>query len=293
MKALSMPELQETVHHSRTVNGVRLHYVTAGSGPPVLLLHGWPQTWYAWRHVVPLLAADYSVIVPDLRGCGASEKPRDGYDKVTVAGDVRELMHSLGHDSIFLAGHDMGGQVAYPYAAMWPDEVRALVYIESSLPAFGQEELMDVARGGSWHFGFNMAGDISEELVRGRERLLIEHWMRRSTVGAVDPTTVTDDALDHYAHAMSQPGGLRGSFSYYRAIPRDREDNARLGLARLAMPVMAVDGDRGFTGGPQRAMHLLADDVMSFTVPDCGHYPAEERPEALAAAMMSFFRAAA
>jgi pimeloyl-ACP methyl ester carboxylesterase len=277
-------------HHSRTVNGVRLHYVTAGKGDPVLLLHGWPQTWFAWRHVIPLLAANCSVIAPDMRGMGDSEKPYGGYDKVTVARDLHELVRTLGHDRIFLAGHDMGGQVAYPYAAMWPEEVRALVFIESSLPAFGQEELMDVAKGGSWHFGFNMAGDISEALVRGRERLLIEHWMRRSAVSAVDPTNITDEALNRYAHALAQPGGLRSSFAYYRAIPQDREDNKRLGAARLKLPVLAIDGERGFPGGPQHAMRLVANDVHSFTVMESGHYPAEERPETLAAAMLSFFQ---
>lgn len=280
-------------HDSQIVNGVRLHYVTAGRGAPVLLLHGWPQTWYAWRRVIPLLAAYHSVIVPDMRGCGASEKPYDGYDKVTVATDLHELVHALGHKQIILVGHDMGGQVAYPYAATWPDEVGALVYIESSLPAFGQEQLMDVAEGGSWHFGFNMAGDISEELVRGKERLLIEHWMRRSAVGAVDPTSITEDALDHYARAIAQPGGLRSSFAYYRSIPQDREDNRRLGATKLPMPVLAIDGDRGFPGGPQTAMRLVADDVSSFTVPHCGHYPAEERPEELSAALLDFLGSAA
>jgi pimeloyl-ACP methyl ester carboxylesterase len=288
-----MTSSHDVTHHSQIFNGVRLHYVTAGSGDPVMLLHGWPQTWYAWRHVIPLLAAHHTVIVPDMRGFGASEKPLGGYDKVTVARDLHELVHTLGHDRIYLAGHDMGGQVAYPYAAMWPDEVRALVYIESSLPAFGQEELMDVANGGSWHFGFNMAGEISEELVRGRERLLIEHWMRRSAVGAVDPTSVTDEALDHYAHEVAQPGGLRSSFAYYRAIPQDRDDNKRLGATRLKMPVLAVDCERGFPGGPQQAMQHVADNVSSFTVPSSGHYPAEERPHILAAEMLAFFRSAA
>jgi pimeloyl-ACP methyl ester carboxylesterase len=205
-------------HNTLHVNGVRMHYIVTGLGEPVVLLHGWPQTWYAWRNIIPILAEHYTVIAPDMRGLGASEKPGDGYDKVTVARDLHALVHALGHDRIFLVGHNMGGQVAYPYAAMWPDEVRALVLIESSLPAFGQEELMNVAEGGSWHFGFNMAGDITEELVRGRERLLVEHWMRRSTVGAVDPTTIADEALDQYANALAQPGGLRSSFAYYRAI---------------------------------------------------------------------------
>jgi pimeloyl-ACP methyl ester carboxylesterase len=282
-------ESNRLIHHTRHVNGVRIHYVIAGSGDPVVLLHGWPQTWFAWRHVISMLIPHHTVIVPDLRGFGASQKPDDGYDKVTVARDVHGLVHALGYDDILLVGHDMGGQVAYPYAAMWPHEVRALVYIESSLPAFGQETLMDVAHGGSWHFGFNMAGDIAEELVRGRERLLIEHWMRRSGVAAVDPTTITDEALDHYAHAMAQPGGLRSSFAYYRTIPQDREDNRQLGQVKLTMPVLAVDAERGFPGGPQHAMRLVASDVRSFTVIESGHYPAEEQPLALATGLLSFF----
>lgn len=210
-------ETADVRRDSVTVNGVRLYYLMAGSGDPVVLLHGWPQTSYAWRHIIPILSRQYSVVAPDMRGFGFSEKPEYGYEKKNVARDVHELVRSLGYDRVHLVGHDMGGQVAYPYAAQWPDDVRSLTYIESSLPGFGQERLMDVSNGGSWHFGFNMAGDIAEALLAGRERIFVEHWLRRSAVGAVDPTSITDDALDHYANALAQPGGLRSSLAYYRA----------------------------------------------------------------------------
>jgi len=261
----------------------------AGSGDPVVLLHGWPQTSYAWRHIIPILSRQYSVVAPDMRGFGFSEKPEYGYEKKNVARDVHELVRSLGYDRVHLVGHDMGGQVAYPYAAQWPDDVRSLTYIESSLPGFGQERLMDVSNGGSWHFGFNMAGDIAEALLAGRERIFVEHWLRRSAVGAVDPTSITDDALDHYANALAQPGGLRSSLAYYRAIPQDRIDNAALGKAKLGMPVLAVSSDRGFPGGATAAMDLVAEDVTSVTISHSGHYPAEEHPETLATAMKTFF----
>lgn len=275
-------------HDSMYFDDLKMHYVRAGAGEPVVLLHGWPQTWYAWRKVIPLLAGDFDVIVPDLRGCGDTSKPSGGYDKKTVAHDVHRLVEALGHSSVNVVGHDIGAAVAYAYAAQWPDEVRTMTFIESSLSAFGQEELMDVSKGGSWHFGFNMAGDISEELVRGRERLLIEHWMRRTTVGVVDPTSVEPDALDQYARAMAQPGGLRGSFAHYRALPQDRADNQELGRTKLPMPVLAVEGERGQAGHSTATMKKVADNVKSAVIARAGHYPAEENPVELTAVLRGF-----
>lgn len=275
-------------HDSAYFDDLKMHYVRAGAGDPLVLLHGWPQTWYAWRKVIPLLAADFDIIVPDLRGCGDTSKPGDGYDKKTVAHDVRRLVEALGHSSVHVAGHDVGAAVAYAYAAQWPADVRSMTFIESSLSGFGQEELMDVANGGSWHFGFNMAGDISEHLVRGRERLLIEYWMRRATVGVVDPTSVEPDALDEYARTMAQPGGLRGSFALYRAIPQDRADNRELGRTKLAMPVLAVEGEHGQAGHSIETMKKVADRVTGAVIGRAGHYPAEENPAELAAVLRGF-----
>lgn len=267
----------------------RLHYVKAGEGPVVVLLHGWPQTHYAWRHVIPLISKNYTVIAPDMPGFGYSSRPHILFDKKTVASWIHELVISLGVEHIHLVGHDMGGQVAYPYAALWPSEVLSLTYIESSLPAFGQEALMDVSQGGSWHFGFNMAGDIAEALVRGRERLFIQHWMHQSSVAVFDPRAASLDALDHYAERLAQPGSLRTSFAYYRSLPVDRADNRELGMTKLTMPVLAISGDRGFPDGARQTMSHVAENVIGVTLKNCGHYPPEERPEELGDRLIGFF----
>ena len=276
-------------HDSIYLDDLKLHYVRSGRGEPVVLLHGWPQTWFAWRKVIPLLAGQYDVIAPDLRGFGDTSRPVGGYDKKTVAHDVRQLVEHLGLGPVHIVGHDVGGAVAYPYAAQWPDEVRSLTFIESSLPAFGQEELMDVAKGGSWHFGFNMSGDIAEELVRGRERLLIDYWMRRSTVGVVDPTSVEVEALDQYARSLGQPGGLRSTFAHYRALPQDRSDNRELGRTKLSLPVLAVEGERGQSGHSVSTMSKVATNVTSAMIERAGHYPPEENPHQLASVLRMFF----
>ncbi|WP_234820564.1 alpha/beta fold hydrolase [Mycolicibacterium goodii] len=276
------------VHDSMYFDDIKLHYVTAGTGDPLVLLHGWPQTWYAWRKLIPLLSDEFTVIAPDLRGCGDTSKPADGYDKKTVARDIRRLVEILGDAPVHIVGHDIGAAVGYAYAAQWPEHTRTMTFIESSLPAFGQEELMDVAKGGSWHFGFNMAGDITEDLVRGRERLLIEYWMRRTTVGVVDPTSAEPHALDQYARAMAQPGGLRGSFAHYRALPQDRADNRELGRTKLTMPVLAVEGRRGQGGHSISTMRKVAADVKTAVIDRAGHYPAEENPAELANVLLDF-----
>jgi pimeloyl-ACP methyl ester carboxylesterase len=147
---------------------MRFAYHRAGhGGPPIVLLHGWLQTSRAWRRVTPLLSSKYDVIVPDLPGFGDTSKPETGFDKKTISRRLRDFVRALGLSRIALAGHDLGDHVAYAYAAQWPEEVSHLIFIESSLPSFGQEEAMEVSKGGSWHFGFNMAGDISEALVQG------------------------------------------------------------------------------------------------------------------------------
>lgn len=268
---------------------LRFAYQRAGHGGlPIVLLHGWPQTSHAWRRVTPLLSAHCDVVIPDLPGFGFTSKPESGFDKKTIARRLRDFVRALGLSRVALAGHDLGGHVAYAYAAQWPDEVSHLVFIESSLPNFGQEEAMDVAKGGSWHFGFNMAGDISEELVRGRERLFVEHFMRRETVGLFDAHSVSDADIDHYARALARPGALRSSFSYYRTLPIDRSDNAMWGQTPLPMPVLAIGAAGGYGPGSERTIRRVASDVKAAIIERCGHYPAEERPGELARAILDF-----
>jgi pimeloyl-ACP methyl ester carboxylesterase len=283
------PQHDPPRHERRWVNGVRLHVITAGSGPAVVLLHGWPQTSYAWRKVIPGLSGRFSVICPDMRGFGASSKPSGGFDKKTVARDVLDLARSFGHDRFALAGHDMGGQVGYAVAAQWPGSVTHFAFIESGLPGFGQEKSMNVATGGSWHFGFNMAGDISEELVRGRERIFVEHFLLRDSVGVVDPTSIDEQALATYADALARPGALRCTFSYYRTLLEDAQDNLALGRSKLPMPVLAVSTQHGAGAGPFATMRAVAANVRHAQIAQCGHYPAEEQPAELTRLLTDFF----
>lgn len=277
-------------HHRARVNGIRLHYVRAGTGDPVVLLHGWPQTWFAWRRVIPLLAERYTVIAPDLRGFGDSSKPIDGYDKQSVAEDIRALVHGLGFERILLVAHDLGAMVGYAYAAGYPEEVRRFVFIESTVPGFGLERSMDLANGGSWHFAFNMAGDISEALVAGRERLFLDFLYHRDTVGAVNPDAIDAAALDEYVRAFSRPGALRGSFAHYRALLDDaRHNRAAYASSKLLMPVLAVGAEHGYGESSARVMQGVATDVRSIVIPNSGHYVPEEQPAALAEALLAFF----
>lgn len=274
---------------SLRIDDMRFAFRRSGDGGmPVVLLHGWPQTSWAWRRVMPLLEQGFDVVAPDLPGFGHSSKPEGGFDKRTVAARLRALLTALGLRRVALVGHDLGGHVAYAYAAQWPDEVSHLVFIESSLPGFGQEEAMDVSKGGSWHFGFNMAGDISEALVRGREHLFVDHFMRRESVGVFDPVSVTEADIAHYARALARPGALRCSFGYYRTLPVDRRDNAVWGQRSLPMPVLAVGAAWGYGPESSRTIRRVAGDVRDILIERCGHYPAEERPDELAAAIRDF-----
>ncbi len=274
---------------SLRTSDMRFAYSRAGhGGHPILLLHGWPQTSYAWRRVMPLLSDRYDVVAPDLPGFGYSSKPESGFDKKTISRRLREFVHALGLSHITLVGHDLGGHVAYAYAAQWPEEVSHFVFIESSLPCFGQEEAMDVAKGGSWHFGFNMAGDISEELVRGREHLFVDHFMRREKVGLYDSESVSAADMAHYARALARPGALRSSFSYYRTLPADRVDNRAWSRTPLPMPALAVGADWGYGAASSEALRRAASDVEDVVIERCGHYPPEERPHELAAAIRDF-----
>lgn len=268
---------------------IRFAYRRAGRREmPVLLLHGWPQTSHAWRRLVPLLGERHDVVAPDLPGFGYTSKPDAGFDKKTISRRLREFVQALGLSRIALVGHDLGGHVAYAYAAQWPEEISHLVFIESSLPAFGQEEGMDVSKGGSWHFGFNMAGDISEELVRGRERLFVDHFMRREKVGVFDANSITEADIEHYARALQRPGALRSSFSYYRSLPADRGDNSVWGQTPLPMPVLAIGAEWGYGTASERTIRRVATNVRAAIVERCGHYPAEERPAELARLITDF-----
>jgi pimeloyl-ACP methyl ester carboxylesterase len=265
------------------VGEVRLSYVTAGEGEPVVLLHGFPQTSFCWRHVIPKLAERHTVVAPDLRGLGDSTKPAGGYDKRTAAGDIRALVRGLGHECVRLVGHDVGGWLAYPYAAAYPDEVERLVLLEAVVPGFGLERQIQEF----WHFGFHMAPDIPEALIGGKERMYLDHFFGLATY---DRSAITERDLQEYVRCYAAPGGLRAGLGYYRALPQDAEDNRKLAETKLSMPVLALGGE--FAQGDQvlDSARQVAEDVRGGTVERCGHWIPEERPHYLADRLLDFLK---
>jgi pimeloyl-ACP methyl ester carboxylesterase len=272
-------------HHSARVNDVTLHYVLAGQGEPVVLLHGWPQTWYEWRKIIPALAQRYTVIAPDMRGIGDSSKPLSGYDKRTVADDIYQLVRKLGHEKIFLVGHDWGGPTAYAYAVAHPADVRKLVILDVGIPGKSTERAFPFRSGGVWHMQFHNVRDLPEALVAGRERIYLT-WFYRT---AYNPTAISEADIDEYVRCYSAPGAMRAGFEYYRAVFADAEHNKDGPDNKLKMPVLALGGERGFGAIAKRSMEQLADNVRGGVVEQCGHWIPEERPEYLSEQLLKFF----
>ena len=283
-------------HHTTRANGVRLHYViggeASGEGDPVVLLHGWTQTWRGWRKVMPLLAAGgHTVVAPDMRGFGDSEKPAGGYDGLTVAEDVRQLVRGLGFDSFHLVGHDIGGWAAYPLAASHPEAVRTLALVDSLPPGLGFDELSVTEENPLWHMGFHTARDVAEMLVSGREREYLSYFYRAYSY---DPAAISEEDVDEYVSRYSAPGGLRGGFEHYRAFFEDVRQNRELaGRGKLGMPVLALGGDHSVGEGALWATREFAEDVRGGAVERCGHFVPDERPRDLAGRLLAFFDEAA
>jgi len=253
--------------HDAQVDGARIHYVRAGSGRTVILLHGYPETSYAWRRVIPGLAAKFDVIAPDLPGLGESEPPRD-YAKSVVAERIWRLAQELDIDRFALVSADMGGPVAFWLAMEHPEAVSHFVFIESGLPGFGLELLMDVAKGGSWHFGFFMAPEYPEMLTAGKEREFFKSFAYRHSAHIQD--AISEQDIDEYLRHYTAPGGMSAGFGYYRSLLRDAQENQRWRGHRLSAPVLAVDGQFGFRLNPE-TMARVADNVRSVVIPNAGH----------------------
>ncbi len=276
-------------HHTVVLSGMRQHYVMAGSGEPVVLLHGFPETWYAWRKIIPALSQHYTVVAPDLRGCGDSDRPEEGYDKRTVAEDVHQLVRHLNLGPINLVSHDVGMMVGYAYAAAYPTEVRRLVLIEAALPGLGLEKLYDADKyPRMYHLGLcDAPNGLAEALVTGREAVFVAHFMRQQTY---DPTGPDQDALDEYARRLAAPGALRGGFEYFRAHKIDAAHNLENAKTKLPMPVLTVGGTASFGADLAPEVRPLVENLQSVMIEDCGHYVAEEKPERVIEELLNFFQ---
>ncbi|MBY6242225.1 alpha/beta fold hydrolase [Methylosinus sp. Sm6] len=255
------------------VNGVRLHYVVAGVGPTVVLLHGWPQTWLAWKGAMERLAARFTLIAPDLRGVGLSERTPAGYDKRTIAADIAALIADVAGGRAHVVGHDMGGKAAFVLAHLYPLRVEKLVLVDCLLPG---TENMDAAHGGAWHYGFHMAPDIPELLTKGREReyiaAQIRAWSHRKDA-------VSEASIAEFSRHYATPGGMTAGFALYRALPEDARLAASLAGNKLAMPVMTIAGRHGVGPRLAEAVGRQASDLTAEIAEDSGHFVAEEAPE--------------
>jgi pimeloyl-ACP methyl ester carboxylesterase len=265
-------------------NGVRIHYLIGGSGAPVVLLHGHPETWYAWRKVMPQLAARYTVIAPDLRGFGDSSHPAGGYDRKTMAGDIRELVRRLGYDRVLLAGHDWGGSTATAYATTWPAEVRRLVVIEAQPRGPWSEQ--DPGFREPWFYGFHRIPGFAETIVAGRERQYLT-WFYRAF--ALSPNAIEEAEIDEYMRSYGAPDGMRPGFELVRGLPVDVENNRVAMSRRIDLPVLAIGGDRSLGTRVAENLAHLASHVQSAVVENCAHFVPEEQPAKTAELILRFF----
>ena len=276
-------------HRMVPIPGMRLHCVLAGSGPAVALVAGFPQSCYAWRRTMPLLAAHFRVIAIDLPGQGDSDKPVDGYDTGTAAQRVNLALRALGVGRHLYVGHDIGSWVGFPYAHAFQHELSGIVFLDGNIPGITLQPTLRVADPDywrSWHFLFNMVRDLPEALLAGRERVLIEWFFHHKT--AVSASTFSRTDIDEYERVYAQPGGLRGMLGYYRAVLEDIEQNKGLSVHKLKVPVLALGGDSGSAPNIHAAMQGLGEDVRGGLIADSGHYIPEEQPEALVAQLMEF-----
>jgi pimeloyl-ACP methyl ester carboxylesterase len=277
---------QPLQHYHADLGDVRLHYVSAGEGPAVVLLHGWPQTWFMWRDIIPGLAAHYRVIAPDLRGLGDSSRPVSGYDKKTMANDVWRLAHEvLGEQRLFVAGHDWGGPTAFALAAQHRDAVRRLAIFDVPVPGDGTPVMF----GNRWHHGLHWELDFPEALTAGREDVYLGFFYRN---WGARPDAISEEAQKEYLRTYRLPGAMRAGFNLYRATPQDVVDNeAFLRQGKLPMPVLCYGGPHGRGRGmaAMESWQRVASDVRGGIAEGCGHWIPEERPGWSVQQLLVFF----
>ena len=279
----------------RDVDGVRLHHVTGGAGPLVMLVHGFGQTWYEWRDLLAPLARDFTVVAPDLPGLGQSARPRS-YAGQDVAPLLHALAKSFSPDAPFdLVAHDIGIWNSYPAVVRNQSDVRRLVYMEAPIPDDSIYDYPAFTPDGEapvWHFSFFAAENrLAETLIRGKERFFLEHFI---TVHAANTPVFTDELLDLYARSYAKPGCLEAAFGYYRALNETVRRNKPLADIKLAMPVLAIGGGGkgGFGDAQADQIRRYATDVTGVTIPDCGHWIPEEAPAELGRLVLDFLHRA-
>jgi pimeloyl-ACP methyl ester carboxylesterase len=264
-------------------NGVRLHYLVAGKGDPVVLLHGYAETSHMWLPLIPQLATTHTVIAPDLRGAGQSSKPVGGYTKAAMAQDIHALLKKLGYERIRIVGHDIGLMVAYAYAAQFPSEVDRIVLMDAFLPGVGNWRDVWLMRD-LWHFHFY--GKTPLALVYGRERIYFEHFWNDF---AADPKhSVSERERRFYARAYARPGGMRAGFEYFHTFEQDAEQFAAFAKNPLTMPMLVLSGEKASGDGLIQQARLVATKVEGVIVRNSGHWLMEEAPDQVIPKLIEF-----
>ncbi|AZO07842.1 alpha/beta fold hydrolase [Mesorhizobium sp. M3A.F.Ca.ET.080.04.2.1] len=274
-----------------TVDGVRLHHVTGGrpDGEVLVLFAGFPQSWYAWRKILPALGKTFRIVALDLPGQGDSDRPRAGCDTMSVAKIVRKLLEKLNVDRHYLAAHDIGAWVAYPYAALHGASVAGLAILDTGIPGISLPDALpwsaEVAWR-TWHVAFHNVPDLPEALIDGREHIYLRWFLERK---AANPQIFSDADHEEYLRVFLT-NGLKGGLSYYRAVSMSAEQNRALSAkGKLEMPVLAVRADQGSMPDLVAQLQKIATNVRGTAVEACGHYLAEEQPDALARELLGFF----
>jgi pimeloyl-ACP methyl ester carboxylesterase len=263
-------------------NGTQIHVRVGGHGPAVILIHGFGDTGDMWVKLAAELVRDHTVVVPDLRGMGLSEKPANGYDKWNQAADMRAVLQSLGIDKAAVVGHDIGTMVAYAYAARYRDLTEKLVIMDAPVP--GVPPWDEIVRNPLlWHFDFG--GPDAERLVEGRERIYLDRFWNEF---AGTPAKIGEATRRHYAALYAQPGAMRAAFAQFRSIRTDAEDNKKALATKLTMPVLAIGGEKSFGATQAVVMRNAASDVTEVVIPDAGHWLMEEQPAATVKAIRQF-----
>lgn len=266
----------------KTDNGATIHVRFGGKGPAVVLIHGFGDTGDMWAPLATDLARDHTVIVPDLRGMGLSSHPADGYDKRTQAGDIRNVLTQLSVDNAVIVGHDIGTMVAYAYAARYRDKTDKLVVMDAPVP--GVPPWKDILLNPLlWHFNFG--GPDAERLVAGRERIYLDRFWNEF---AGDRTKIDEATRAHYAKLYAQPGAMHSAFAQFLAFSTDAKDNEKTLTPKLAMPVLAIGGEKSFGAHEALVMRNAADQVTEVVIPAAGHWLMEEAPTTTIAAIRKF-----
>lgn len=275
------------VHQSAIVNDVNLHYVIGGkpqgSSPLMLLIHGFPQNWWCWNRVMSKLGERYTVVVPDLRGVGLSDKPASGYTKREMAADLHALVESLHGRPAHIVGHDLGGMIAYAYATQY--DARTLTVMDVTIPGVGDWD-QAIADPRVWHFAFHQKRDLPEALiVGGREHVYISSFINHQ---AFHRGTISPSDINEYVEAYKHPGAFRSAMEMYRQLPQDAIDNRNAGRLPENLPVLGMGGAMRWAGRVGERLSAVSSNVTSVSIPDSGHFIAEEQPERFVETMVQF-----